>query len=160
MSPEAAVEYLSLLYVGYRYWEAGKHTFQVDRRSLEAFFRAPPTGPLQAPHGACYLELPERWFWGRIDEEASHEPIEGLFVVTAKAEFMVVAVLGLREERHGFSQITVTGDDSDIKAAGESLRQPPFAPTMDGGVTAGFKSVTTQGELLHLSYLALAAVRQ
>jgi hypothetical protein len=161
LSPEGAVEYLSLLYVGFRYWEAGKQTFQVDRRVLEAFFLAPPTEPLKVPHGACYLEMPERWFWGRIDEKSSHEPIEGLFVAATEAEFTVVAVLGLRAERQGFSQITVTGNDSDIRAAsGENVRQPPFAPTMNGGETAGFKSVTTQGELFHLSYLALATVAQ
>jgi hypothetical protein len=158
LAPEAAAEYLSLLFVGFRYWEAGKHTYQMDRPALEVSFLAPPTGAPRVPHGACYLVMPERWFWGRIDEGTSHEPIEGLFVATARGEFTVVAVLGLRAERQGFSQITVTGNDADIMAAGENVRQPPFAPTMDGGVTAGFKSVTTQGELLHLSYLALATV--
>jgi hypothetical protein len=157
-APQAAAEYLSLLFVGYRYWDSGKHSFQIDRDVLETTLAAPPTGAPQVPHGACYVEMPERWFWGQIDEGTPHEPIEGLFIAATHAEFTVVAVLGLRAERDGFSQITVTASGSDVMAAGSDARQPPFAPTMDGGETAGFKSVATQGELLHLSYLALATL--
>jgi hypothetical protein len=157
-APQAAAEYLSLLFVGYRYWDAGKHTFQLDRNAFEATIAAPPTAEPQVPHGACYVEIPERWFWGQIDEGTPHEPIEGLFIAAAHSEFTVVAVLGLRAEREGFSQITVTARGSDLVAAGSNARQPAFAPTMDGGTTAGFRSVATQGELLHLSYLALATL--
>jgi hypothetical protein len=40
------------------------------------------------------------------------------------------------------------------------MRDPPFAPVMEGGVAAGFKSVTSDGELLHLARLALKSAAE
>ena len=79
---------------------------------------------------------------------------------TAQRAWTVAAILGLRSGRDGFSQITVTGGADDVAGAARDRRDPPFAPVMDGGGEAGFKSVTTAGELLHLAHLALISAAE
>lgn len=155
--PQAITEYLALLFVGYRYWAAGKHTLLVDRDKLEVAIDGGSTDMPVLEHDACYLMFPERLYWATIGDNQPHEPLDGMFVVRAKshAELTVAAILGLRPGRDGFSQITVTGDTDDVARAASEMRDPSFAPTMDGGAQAGFKSVTTEGELLQLSHLAL-----
>ncbi len=155
--PQAITEYLVLLFAAYRYWAAGKHTLLVDRDKLEVAIDGGSTGTPVLEHDACYLVFPERWYWATIGDNQPHEPLDGMFVVRAKsqAELTVAAILGLRPGRDGFSQITVTGLADAAAAAASDMRDPPFAPTMDGGAQAGFRSVTTEGELLHLSHLAL-----
>lgn len=161
-TPEAVVQYLALLFVAFRYWESGKQTFPISRERLEASFGRRPGEPSPVPGGACYLEFPEHWFWAAVDDDSPHEPVEGVFVASSDGgkELTVVAVLGLRAQRQGFSQITVSGTASDVLQAGEVMRQPPFAPVLGGGAQAGVKSVTSQGELLHLAHLALATLSQ
>ena len=79
--PEAAGEYVTALYVAYRFWDAGCHTVAVSRARLEAALvdPSPPDQP-EVPHGACYLQLPERWFWAQIEADAPHEPLDGVFI--------------------------------------------------------------------------------
>ena len=90
------------------------------------------------------MALTKHRFWATIDEDRPHEPVDGLFVVTTKSqsELMVLAILGLRPERDGFSQITVTANISGVLEAASTMRSPPFAPVMDGGQEAGFRIVT------------------
>ena len=160
--PRAMTEYLALLFVAYRYWIAGQHTLWVDRDKLTAAIDSGSTDAHAADEDACYLAFPERWCWATIGDNQPHEPLDGLFVVSAKAqaEITVVAILGLRPGRDGFSQITVTGGADDLVNAARDRRDPPFAPVMNGGADAGFKSVTTEGELLHLTHLALVSAAE
>ena len=156
--PRRASEYLATLFVAYRFWSAGQHTLTVDRITLaNCIVGDPPIVGPTVPHGACYIEFPTQWFWATIEEGSPHEPLEGMFVVTTKAdsELTIVAVLGLRPDRDGFSQITLSASAADVLASASALRDPPFAPVMDGGAEAGFLSVTSEGELLHLTHLAL-----
>ncbi len=156
--PEAGAEYLNALYVAYRYWDAGRHTFPVSRDDLEAVLAGPSPGArAPVPHGACYLQLPERWFWAQIDPAEPHEPLDGLFVVMGARdrEVVVLAVLGLRADRPGFSQVSVAAMPNDLPTAHESARDAIFGATLDGGTEAGLRSVTTPAELLHLAHLAL-----
>lgn len=156
--PEAGAEYLNALYVAFRFWSAGCHVLPVPRALLEgAMQRRTPPGIPEIPHGACYLQLPERWFWGQIDPAQPHEPLDGCFVAAGGVgrEILVLAVLGLREDRPGFSQVTVSAQPDDLPAAHEGARTPPFASTLDGGDAAGLHSITTAAELLHLVHLAL-----
>jgi hypothetical protein len=156
-NPAVVGEYLALLFVAYRYWLVDAHTLSVDRDKLGAAIERGPQGTTVVPHDACYVALPEHWCWATIGEGQPHEPLDGMFVVKAKgrAEITIVAILGLRPGREGFSQITVTGSADDVSAASKEMRNPPFAPLMEGGTEAGFKSVTSEGELLLLAHLAL-----
>jgi hypothetical protein len=154
--PEAAGEYVTALYVAYRYWEAGSRTLTLSRERLDAALTAPhPREQPPVPHGACYLQFPERWFWAQIDPDQAHEPLDGIFVVedALGRDLSTLTVLGLREDRPGFSQIALTAVPEDLLAAANAA--PDFAPTLDGGEAAGLKSVTTPADLLHLTAVAL-----
>jgi hypothetical protein len=156
--PDAGAEYLNALYVAYRFWSEGCHVIPVPRARLDAAMRRPvPRDVAEIPRGACYLRLPERWLWAQIDLAVPHEPLDGCFVVSGGPahEVLVLAVLGLREDRPGFSQVTVSAQPDDLPLAHEGARTPRFASTLDGGEAAGLLSITTAAELLHLVHLAL-----
>ncbi len=154
----AAEEYGILLYVTYRFWSAGRHSLALQRAAVERALAREATGSPQVPHGACYLQLPERLFWARIGAEVPPEPLDGLFLATSAGarEITVLAVLGWRPERSGFSQIAITARPEDFAQARQFARRPPFAPVLDGGERAGVKSLVSEAELLHLACLALA----
>ncbi len=153
--PAAAGEYQMLLYMGFRFWDAGKVVKDVVQLPDCATDRL-----CEVPCGACYLRFPERRFWAQIDQQAPHEPLDGIFVAQSSnlRQLSVLAVLGLRPERSGFSQISVTATLEDVCAAQLESRTPQFAPTMAGGVEAGFKSLASPGELLCVTQLALTQV--
>ena len=159
-------EYATLLFVVYHYHRAGARSFALDRGALERALAsdepaAPPAlPPVRAGLAPCYVQLPERWFWARIAETTPPEPLDGLFVAeTAGArELLVLAVLGLRPEREGFSQIVVSAPREDVAGAGQLVRRPLFAPVLEGGERAGVRSIVSEAELLHLAHLALAQI--
>jgi hypothetical protein len=155
-------QYETLLYTVYRFWSAGRHSVGLEREGVERALAADGRtgGQAAVPHTACYLQLPERLFWARIDDIAPPEPLDGLFLATGAGsrEITILAVLGLRPERGGFSQITVTVPLEDLARAKDVVRQPLFAPVLEGGDRAGVKSLVSEAELLHLAYLALAEV--
>lgn len=148
-----------LLFAAYYYWDGGQRTCAVSLEQLDAAARSVPDRPPHVPGGACYVALPERRFWSQVSPDAPHEPIDGLFIVASEqgSELTIVAVLGLRPERAGFSQITITAPLDDVIRAARIQRRPPFAPVMAGGDRAGFRSVVTEAELLHVAHLALVA---
>ena len=153
---QALEEYLLLIYVAYRFWRSGQQTHEVDRSALDGLVDQHPVSKRSSGFPACYLRLPERWFWAQIDETAPHEPLDGLFATPSGArQVTVVGILGLRTERGGFSQISVTATHTDIDAAPHTVRKPVFAPLMAGGTEAGFRSVASLGEMLYLAHLAL-----
>lgn len=160
----AAVEqYAALLYVAYRYWSAGLHSFELSRDQVRAMLQNEATDlPPVVPHGACYVQLPERWFWARIDPQSPYEPLDGVFVAASPQEAgaTVVAILGLRPDRGGFSQLALSVALADWERAGETVRRPLFAPVMAGGDRAGVYSLVSEGELLYLTHLALSAARR
>jgi hypothetical protein len=158
VDPMAAGEYLALLFAGYAFWAAGRYTVTVPRARLERMIETPPA-PAGLPPGSGYLQLPEQWFWSQVDGASPHEPLDGWFWTSGGTprELTVVAVLGLRRERPGFSQLSLTAVETDLPAAAQQLRDPPFAPLMEGGDRAGFRSLRSTAELLWLTHLALSA---
>lgn len=156
--PDANEELLAVLHAVYRFARAGKPVRSVSRARLEPCLRDRPAAAFDVPGGACYVQLPATWFWATRAADAPHEPLDGMFVVRSPRgdEITVVGVLGLRPDRHGFTQVTVHARPTDVAAAHGMQRDPPFAPRMDGGERAGFRSVATAAELLALAHLALA----
>ncbi|MBI3982652.1 MAG: hypothetical protein HY337_07050 [Gemmatimonadetes bacterium] len=152
-------EYGILLYVIYHYWNRGERTVAVSLEELDAAAATAADRSPTVPDGACYLRLPEHRYWAQVAPDAPHEPLDGCFVVIGEegGEVHVVAILGLRPERTGFSQIAVTAPLADLPHAARFRREPPFAPIMAGGDRAGFRSVVTEAELLHLVHIALLA---
>jgi hypothetical protein len=162
-APGAIVEeYGTLLFVVYHYRRAGERSLALDRAAFERLLASEPAAPppLPAAIAPCYLQLPERWFWARIAESAPPEPLDGCFVAETAGgrELLVLAILGLRAEREGFSQIAVAVPREDMAAAARLVRRPLFAPVLEGGERAGMKSLVSEAELLHLTHLALAQV--
>jgi hypothetical protein len=159
-SPLAAAEYLILLYAAFRFWEGGKQVTQVKVREWDERFIA--NFAISTSHTVasdpCYLQLPEQRFWAQIDSSAPHEPLDGCYVAMSRdgRQVVVVAILGLRKGRSGFSQVSLTVTPQELVAARAATRSPAFAPLMEGGGEAGFKSVGSQAELLVLTQLALA----
>lgn len=160
----AAEEYGTLLYAIHRFWRAGRHTIGLNRAAVDRMVSdasrppaLPPSRPT-VPHGACYLQLPERLFWARIAPDATPEPLDGIFLAAGAdgQEITVLAVLGFRPERGGFSQVAVTVPVEHFARAGDFARRPLFAPALEGGERAGVKSLLSEAELLHLVSLALA----
>ncbi|MDH5804697.1 MAG: hypothetical protein OEZ54_05875 [Gemmatimonadota bacterium] len=160
VDPTEVHEYLALLYSIYRFWDAGETTATLERETLEPALDNPADSPPALPVSAMYIQLPPSWFWTRITDETPFEPVDGIFLSVGgtNTEFTAVAVLGLREERQGFSQVTVTASEEDFEKAQSEVRKPKFQPVMDGGEAAGFRSIVSQAELLHLSHLALTCI--
>lgn len=158
-NPSAASEYLILVYAAFRFWEGGMQITPVEPRAWNETFVADFVSDTSDPvvGGPCYLQLPEQRFWAQIDSGAPHEPLDGCFVAMSRdgLQVVVVAVLGLRRGRGGFSQVSLTVTQDELVAARAITRSPPFAPLMEGGVEAGFHSVASKAELLLLTQLAL-----
>ena len=158
--PAAAAEYVAALHAAFAFWLDNRTTLSPTASAIEAASYSPMDWSTAPGRGdTTYVQLPERLFWSQIDPEAPHEPIDGLFINAndTTRELVVLAVLGLRQDRPGFSQLTVTGAFEDLEGLADNLRQPLFAPTIDGGAEAGVKSVTTGGEVLALALVGLAA---
>ncbi len=158
--PSAAAEYSILLYSAFRFSEAGKQVVYVEPQEWDEDFIATyaSTSPPTVTSAPCYVQLPEQRFWAQIDSDAPHEPLDGCYVALSQdgRQVVVVAILGLRKGRSGFSQISLTVAQEELVAARMATRSPPFAPLMAGGLEAGFKSIGSPGELLLLTQLALA----
>ena len=162
-NPQAADEYLDTLFVAFRFWETGRLVLCVDQSRLQTAIESEPPGRLPlVPRGACYLQLPERWFWAQVGPDAVPEPVDGTYVITSRngREFTVLAVLGLRRDRTGFSQLVVHATADEMLSAYREVRRPLFHPILDGGCEAGLKSLVSVAELLYLVQLALADSRQ
>lgn len=158
-----AEAYVAPMYAAYRFWDAGQRLVAPSRTALDLAVNAPPpTTPLEVPGGACYLQLPAHWAWARPADQPTHEPLDGCFLTLDPRgdEVMVVAALGVRPERAGFTHVVLRAPPGDAPLAHAERRTPPFAPLMNGGVAAGFHSVATLGELLALSHLALVAANR
>ncbi len=156
--PAVGGEYLTLLFVAYSYWRSGCRLLAPTRSRLEAVIAGELTRhPIRPPALTCYVQLPEQMFWSQVGDDMPHEPVDGLFVAPGRGgeELTVLAVLGLRQDRSGFSQISLTASLEDFSAASAMLRAPLFAPRMDGGAQVGFRSVSSHAELLTLTQLAL-----
>jgi hypothetical protein len=158
--PEAAAEYLLLLHAAYRFNAAGRRVVTPGPPALERWAgRLPPATAPDVPGGACYLQLPEQRWWVQRAPDAPHEPMDGVFLTLAPRndEIALLAILGLRAERGGFTQVSVQARPADFAAARTMRRDPPFAPLMEGGTAARFRSIATAAELLTLVQIGLLA---
>ncbi len=159
--PTAAAEYLLLLYTAFRFWEGGKlvHLLARERWNDVSSETAAQTQARSTPD-ACYLQFTERWFWAQIGEGAPHEPLDGIFVAPSADghQLTLVAVLGMRVDRVGFSQVSLTVAMEELAAVREEAELPLFEPLMEGGPEAGFRSIGSAADLLLLTQFALDQV--
>jgi hypothetical protein len=154
---ETVTEYGALLHVLFLHRDTGQPLRTLDRAALErALANLAPLGrPPMAP-GVFYVQLPERIVWVQTAGGAPHEPLDGCFVVLSASRVSVLAILGFRPERGGFTTVAVA---SALPLAPPGPRpdgSAPFASVLPAGDRAGLRSVASPDELLALALLALA----
>jgi hypothetical protein len=153
---EAVTSYAALLHVLYLHWASGRPVRAVAREWLSARLATPSPPPAPAP-SVCYLQLPERLVWAAPSDGAAHEPLDGLFVATTRERARVLAVLGFRPEREGFTTIDATVPLPITAAPARSDGSAPFSTVLPAGERMGLLSITSETELAWLALLALAA---
>ena len=154
---EAVTGYLTLLHALYLHWAAGRPVRVAPRDTLAAALAAPAPPP-PAP-GVCYVQLPERLVWAAPFAGAAHEPLDGLWAATTPERIRVLAVLGFRREREGFTTIDAVAPLPVAAPPRRADGTAPFATALPAGERMGFFSVTSEAELVWLALLALAAAR-
>lgn len=157
--PESLHEFIAVLQHGYLYWDAGKVLLQADGRlggSTEELLRAVSARPsAHPPVRPLYIRLPDHLYWGQLEAEAPHEPLDGFFTHRLGDDVRALAVFGLHRERPGFTVSEVRGP-APVSLPVRADRSAPFAPLMEGGAAAGIRSVAGPDELLALAWHSLA----
>jgi len=149
--PESLHEFIAVLQHSYLYWAAGRRVGVSAGTDL-------PTGsthsypPDRLP---AYLQLPSHLYWGQLEPDAPHEPLDGFFVHKFGDGIRALAIFGLHPERPGFSVAEVKGE-TPAPLLPRADGSAPFAPQMDGGKNAGIRSLSGPDELLALAWHALS----
>jgi hypothetical protein len=155
---EQVNEYGALLHALYRHWDAGRPVRAVDRAALgRALDDFTPLGRPPSAPAVLYLQLPERAVWAAPESGAAHEPLDGCFVDVAASAVSVLAVLGFRPERGGFTVVEASAPFPVAPPGPRPDGSAPFASTLPAGERAGLRSVVSPRELVALALLALAA---
>jgi len=146
--PGSLHEFIAVLQHCFVYWDAGKRTLSSNTTALPA--DRPTAGPPDRP---AYLQLPSHLYWGQLEPDEPHEPLDGFFVHAIGGGIRALAIFGLHPDRPGFSVAEVTGQPRPLLLRADGTA--PFAPQMDGGANAGLRSVAGPDELLALAWHAL-----
>jgi hypothetical protein len=153
---EAITAYGALLHALYLAWSRDWPTIVLDRERLRARLAEPRAISGTPAPGVCYVQLPERLVWAEPESGQPHEPLDGLFAIAGRERLHVLAILGFRPERGGFTTMEA---ESALPVPApeprEGSQQPPFTSTLPAGERAGLFSVTDARELAALAALAL-----
>lgn len=156
---QAVTEYGALLHVLYLHREAGHPVRALDRATLErALADFAPLGRPPAAPGVWYVQFPERLVWAETAPDVPHEPLDGSFALVSAARASVLAVLGFRPERGGFTTVEAVSALPVTPPPPRPDGSAPFASLLPAGERAHLRSVATPDELVALALLALAAV--
>lgn len=148
--PESLHEFIAVLQHSYLFWSAGKRTRASESTELPEASRAS-----RAPSTGEYIHLPSHLYWGQLEPDAPHEPLDGFFVHALGSGIRALAIFGLHPDRPGFSVAEVRGG-SPAHLLPRADGSAPFAPQMDGGKNAGIRSVSGPDELLALAWHAIS----
>lgn len=146
---ESLHEFIAVLQHSYLFWDAGCPLKTIESAKHTQAPRAP-----RAPSGARYLQLPSHLYWGQLEPDEPHEPLDGFFVHAWKDGIRALAIFGLHPERPGISVAEVSGTAPGTPAARED-GSAPYSPLMEGGAAAGLRSVASDEELLALAWSSL-----
>ena len=144
--PESLHEFIAVLQHSFLFWDAGSHFVTPSDT-------AQPSHAPHAPMRPVYLQLPSHLYWGQLEPDAPHEPLDGFFVHPWHDGIRALAIFGMHPERPGFSVAEVAGK-APGPLAPRADGSAPYAPLMDGGATAGLRSVAGPDELLALAWSA------
>jgi len=157
---EAVTSYGALLHMLYLHWDRGWPVRSLDRPAVTSLLTTRPAAPATATPGICYVQLPERIVWAAPATGTAHEPMDGFFTALEPTRLRVLAILGFRPERHGFTTIEA---EAAVPAPAPRERpegSAPFATVLPAGERLGLFSVVGPAELAALASLALAAARR
>ena len=173
--PDAIEQYRALLFQAYHHWSEGRRLFVLDAATARYIVESAPAiedWSFVAPARSLYLQLPANLFWSSISPETPPEPVDGFFVtVSAGTDGLgkdfenvdILAVLGIRRSRAGFSVIPVemeVGDGVPAAWEGQSRPEGDFANVLPGGEIAGLYSMLTTTEVLKLVTRAFWYIQQ
>ncbi len=147
--PESLHEFIAVLQHCYLFWEAGSRVGGSAGSALP-HWPLPASPPDRLPG---YYQLPTHLYWGQLEPDAPHEPLDGLFIHQWKDAIRALAIFGMHPERPGFTVSEVAGPPPGPlpkRADGSE----PYAPQMEGGTAAGIRSVSGPAELLALAWSA------
>jgi hypothetical protein len=155
---QAVTEYAALLHLLYLHWDAGQPVRQLDRTALDAALAdQSPLGRPPAAPGVRYLQLPERAVWAEPNPGEPHEPFDGCFVQLSASAVTVLAILGFRPERAGFTTVEASAPLPLAPLAPRPDGSPVFTNVLPAGERMGFRSVVSPGELVALALLCVTA---
>ena len=146
---ESLREFIAVLQHSYLFW--------VDGRQVVTATDALPTRATSAPapqRRSAYLQLPSHLYWGQLEPDEPHEPLDGFFVHRWREGIRALAIFGVHPERPGISVSEVAGGPPAPLARRED-GSAPYAPLMEGGAAAGLRSVADNEELLALAWSSL-----
>jgi hypothetical protein len=153
---EAVNAYGALLHMMHAAWSRGWPVRSLSAGELRRIVESNPApAPPASEPAVCYVQLPERAVWAEPEPGASHEPLDGAFVVAAGGQARILAVLGLRASRAGFTTIEAATILPAPAPPARADGSPPYAPTLPGGVEAELVSLATGAELAALAVAAM-----
>jgi len=159
--PEAVNAYGALLFMLYALWSHDWPVKTVDaaalRRAIETSAANRATVPDPGPITPVYVQVPPKLAWAEPAPGAPHEPLDGAFLTVRRGTATVLAVLGFRGERDGFTTIEAS---ARLPTAPPGLRgdgTSAWSSRLPGGERAGLLGVVDETELVALALLAVSA---
>ena len=157
---EAVTSYGTLLHMLYLHWDRGWPVRSLDQPALVSLLTArPAASATTTTPGICYVQLPQRIVWAAPAPGAAHEPMDGLFTALGATRLLVLAVLGFRPERQGFTTIETQASIPVPVSRTRPDGSAPFTTVLPAGERMGLFSVVSPEELAALASLALAPAR-
>jgi hypothetical protein len=155
---DTVAAYSALLHMLYVTWARDWPLAFVSSDELRGALSSPRPLTHASTHPlVCYLQLPERLVWAEPVSGDPHEPLDGVFVIATREKIHVLAILGFRREREGFT--TMEGAIELPAPAPVSRRDGThaFGAVMPGGNAAGLISLVDEHELATLVMRSLEA---
>jgi hypothetical protein len=165
--PEALDQYRALVFQAFNFWRFGKRTYALEQPLARYLVEGAPSladWELALPYPSIYLQLPANLFWGSVSADSTPEPVDGFFAAEARGEdatggerrsLEVLAVLGVRRDRAGFSVIPFS-TEAGPRTASIWSEAPgretgaDFQNVLPGGEMSGLYSILTTTEVLKI----------
>lgn len=160
-------KHAQLLFQAYNFWRFGRSLWALEAGLARELVEPEPevgSWELTPPDPAGYIQFPRHLFWSRIEEEASPEPVDGIFWTMVGEEdparppysrIDVLLVLGMRADRAGFSTIVVSRDEfaQPLGHWADGPARPEgrdFENILPGGELQDWLGLLTEAEVLKL----------
>lgn len=159
---DALRRYGALVFHAFHFHRAGEPLFLLETTTARYLVDGSPVPAWDGslPDEAGYLQLPRHLFWVHSEGEGVPEPLDGIFWCRAAQERLALtAMAGVRSDRPGLSILPLP--HVPLSDAGSWIQETirpeggDFTTTLPGGELDRLYSITTAGELLKLTALAL-----